>query len=366
VDGFAKTDPVDEPTVDLPTVTAAGADSLPEPIKSWPRIADYWPDAPHRMSPAADFNPGDEPAVPAGGAPTYPQDPAPTRIISPPPPPRRPRLRLVVSVLGALVFLGGSVFALTRLVAGPDEPERAVPAAPATAPAQNGAIGAQSEPSPPVSVAPAPSTSPTSAPAEDDAGLPFKSGTFELASSVIELNLTVADLGDEPFRVSTPKDSGLSPRTTVDDDTVKLVAKAEDKGTGRLDVRLNERIAWSLRMSGGVRNGRFALAGADVRRIDLVGGAAKLDMVLPSRDEISIKMSGGVNQWTITTTREVPVRALLRKGGGEVVLNGNRVRGVNKGTTLLDKVDGNDDGGLKIDAVEGVGTLTVTPAENAA
>src|SRR3712207_8444269 len=47
---------------------------LREPTGSWPRIADYWPDAPHRMSPPADVNP-DDPAEPAE-APTYPQESA--------------------------------------------------------------------------------------------------------------------------------------------------------------------------------------------------------------------------------------------------------------------------------------------------
>jgi hypothetical protein len=59
----------------------------------------------------------------------------------------------------------------------------------------------------------------------------------------------------------------------------------------------------------------------------------------------------------------VPVSVEMRRGGGEVVLNGKRVRNINRGTTLRAQVDNSDAEGLKIDAVAGVGTLTVWPAE---
>ncbi|GIE98653.1 hypothetical protein Ari01nite_61180 [Paractinoplanes rishiriensis] len=367
MDGFAKGN-ID--AHDPPADNADGGTSAQgEPTGGFPRIADYWPDAPHRMGPAADFSP-DEAARPADGDQAYPRNPSypppdqePTQVFRPPPPPRRPWLRALLGALGALVFLGGSVFALARLVAGDDQPQAGAPLAPAEQDAVPDATGV---PSPPVSVEPAPSsTAPTESPSASVTALPFESGSFELTSNVVELNLTVVDLGNEAFQVSTPEDSGLRPRAEVDGDDVTLSAPSDgSKGSGRLDVRLNERISWSLKMSGGMKNATFALDDADLRRIELVGGASRIDMTLPShKDALPIKMSGGVNTWNIKTAREVPVSVEMRRGGGEVVLNGKRVRNINRGTTLRAQVDNSDAEGLKIDAVAGVGTLTVWPAE---
>jgi hypothetical protein len=149
----------------------------------------------------------------------------------------------------------------------------------------------------------------------------------------------------------------------VDGNTLKLAPNPDRrKGSGRLDVRLNSRIAWAVKMSGGVTSGSFDLTGADVRRIDLVGGATRIDMALPSPSSgIPIRMSGGVGAWNITTQEEVPLRVLLRQGGGVVELNGKRTTGIKSGTLL--SADGPADGGLAIDAVAGLGTLTVQPAD---
>ncbi len=272
--------------------------------------------------------------------------------------PRRRWLRVLLGALGTLVFLGGSAVALVRLISPPATTGGGV-AAPTARPEVTG----EARTEPPVSIAPAPSETPPSSPAVTAAALPFTSGTFELVDDVIDLDVTVGDLGAEPFQVSTPDGSGITPKPTLDGDTLKVAVEAGgSNGSGRLDVRLNERIAWAVRMTGGVRTATFALGGAKVRRIDLTGGAARIDMALPSQDDtIDIKMTGGVNTWRITTEREVAVKVLLRDGGGQVVLNGRRTRGLDRDTTL--RADGADDGRLDIDAVAGLGSLTVAPAD---
>jgi hypothetical protein len=338
---------------------------------NWPNIGDYWPDAPHRMGPEADYRPDEEDAGPAS-----PIDPAPTRLISPPARPGRSWLRIFLAALGALVFLGGSVIVLARLVTQGRDTDSNV-SAPATQQttgqnAGGGELGGVAQqPSPPVSVVPEPSATATSpqasasasgSPSPSATALPFMSGTFELTGSVVDLNVTVSSLGNDAIRVSAPSGSGLHPRATVDGNTLKLSPNPEGKkGSGRLDVRLNSRIAWALKMTGGVTDGSFDLTGADLRRIDLVGGATRIEMALPSpASGIPIRMSGGVSSWNITTQEEVPLRVLLRQGGGVVELNGQRSTGIKRGTLL--SADGAGDGGLAIDAVAGLGELTVAPA----
>ncbi|MCU7729179.1 hypothetical protein ODJ79_36155 [Actinoplanes sp. KI2] len=340
------------------------ASDLPNTAE-WPRISDYWPDAPHRMSPQADYYPDTDNRATAA-PPAYPQDPQPQRLISPPPPPARKGLRLLLGALATMVFLGGSVVVLTRLV----QRDTATPVAGAPQPS---AAASEPAPSPPVSIAPAPasasatatgSAAPSTGTTAPPATLPFTSGTFELASDVAVINVTVAAIGTDPVRVSTPAGSGLKTRLTRDGSSMQLTAQAVDKnGSGRLDVRLNSKVTWSVRMTGGAREENFALAKGWIRRIDLIGGVARISMALPTPDEtLPIRMVGGVNTWRITTPVRVPVKALLRDGGGRVILNGDETDGIDRNTTLRAGGGDNDSGGLTIDAVSGLGTLIVAPA----
>ncbi|MFC7277048.1 hypothetical protein ACFQS1_23910 [Paractinoplanes rhizophilus] len=359
MDGSHETNPAASP----PATTTGG------PTGEWPRIADFWPDAPHRMSPEADYYPGDDPAE-ATAPPPYPNQAPPSRLIGPPPAPAGKALRFLLGLLAVTVFLGGSVIVLARMVLGGDGTSVAVTTPPAADPQPS----ASAAPNPPVSIAPqappsagAPAipsatTRPTTAPADP----PFSSGTFELGSDLAVLIVSVAAIGADPVRVSVPAGSGIKPRLDRDGSTVRLTAKvAEDAaGTDPVTVRLNSRITWSVKMTGGVRDARFSLADGWVRRIDLTGGAARIDMSLPTPGEtLPIRMTGGVNTWNITTAKEVPVRVLLRDGGGRVTLNGDRTRGIDRYTRL--RADGRDDvesGGLDIEAVAGIGALTVAPA----
>jgi len=341
-------------------------DSPATPTAEWPRISDYWPDAPHRMSPKADYYPGED--APAAAAPSAygKKEAEPARLISPPPPPARRGLRLILGALAMLVFLGGSVVVLARLVLRDD-------ATTATGVASPPAATAEPAPSPPVSVVPSPATTPTTAAASTPpqtgtiappATLPFTSGSFELASDVAVINVSVAAIGTDPVRVSTPGGSGLKTRLTRDGSSVQLTTQIVDKnGSGQVDVQLNSKVTWSLRMTGGAREENFALAKAWVRRIDLIGGVARISMALPTPDEtLPIRMTGGVNTWKITTPARVPVKALLRDGGGKAILNGDETDGIDRNTTLRAGGGNNDSGGLSIDAVAGLGTLIVAPA----
>ncbi|MEU4237345.1 hypothetical protein [Actinoplanes sp. NPDC026619] len=353
MDGSASSD-LDTPVPD--------PDPAPEGL---PNIADYWPDAPHRMGPAADWYP--DQAEPAGAAsPPYTQEPQPTQLISPPPRARRRGLRVLLAALAVLVFVGGSALALARLVLRPaPSPPAGVTAQPATQ-QPDGAVPDQ--PNAPVSVQPAPSATvaPSAAVSATPTAtaLPFTSGTFELSGNVIELNVSIADLGNEPVRFSTPAGSGLKPQLSRDGGTVKLDPKPDgSEGNGRVDVQLNGKVTWSIRMGGGVTRGNFALTGAKLRRIDLVGGASRIAMTLPTPGEtMPIKMYGGVNNWQITTADKVPLKVLLRDGAGKVTLNGKTSNGLKRNAQLnVDGGDGVESGGFGIDAVGGIGTLTVAP-----
>jgi hypothetical protein len=364
-----------------------------------PRISDYWPDNPPRVGPGiANFStegPADRvryPFQPGAAAVsafrdddtlTYNQiypanddldfgddgrgtsaygrgrdDPAATHLISTPPP-RRPRLRVTVAAASIAVFLGLSGVGLVRLVSTYRDDVIAT-AAPAGGQATAG------EPSPPVSISPSavPSSIPVASPTSGRSSAPaagapaFAAGTFVLADNVTEINLAVGRPAKGAIQAGTPSGSGLTTRTVTSGTTVTLTVKPTGKpGSGRVDVLLDSRIAWTIKMTGGVKNGTFALTGGIVRGFDLVGGADTLDIALPrTSGAMPIRMSGGVHTWRIRTEREEPVRVQVRAGAGAVTLYGKSDGGVDKGK----EVTAGSGTGLEIDAVAGVGSLTVS------
>jgi hypothetical protein len=267
---------------------------------------------------------------------------------------------MAVAVVSAAVFLGVSGLVLARLVSEPDSTD----AGRSNAGAQQAPdLVVPADPSPPVSIAPAPVPAPeSSAPAAAAPAAPaFAAGTFVLAGNAGEINLTLGrPAGGRAITVSTRDDSGIAPATAVSGTTVEVTTKRTgDKGDGRLDVQLDERIVWTIRMTGGVRKGSFALDRGVVKGVDLTGGADTIRLVLAKPDgKLPIRMSGGVRSWNIVTDGEAPVKVSVRRGAGAVTLYGQKDRGVARNTTLA-KGRGP---GLEVDAVAGMGELTVRAA----
>jgi len=314
------------------------------PPPGWPQISDYWPDAPRRTKPAA--------APPSSGTPAE-----PIRWIVAPPRRSSPWLLVLLATVAAVALLGGSAIALVRIVGKSDgAASQDLTAAPAP-PAQ--VTSAPPSPSPSTATSAQPSaTKATPARSTASAVPPFETATFEIDGNMTALTVTVAGLGADPVRATTPPGSGLKPRTTVDGRTVRItVASDGTKGSGRLTVRLNQRVAWSLRINSGMSSADYLLAGAKLRRIDVTGGAARMDMALPPiSGTLPITMSGGVSAWHITTVRKSSVRVRAEQGGAEAVLDGHRTDGIARGTTLR---NGSAPFALDIDAIAGFASLTV-------
>jgi hypothetical protein len=131
-------------------------------------------------------------------------------------------------------------------------------------------------------------------------------------------------------------------------------------GTPKVDVLLDSRVSWAIRLRGGVRRGIVDLSRGSVRRFDLNAGAALLELRLPRLDgTLPIRMTGGLNTWQITTTGKVATRVLARQGAGRIILNGRDFAGVPRGRTVSSGSSGPDR--IEVDAVGGIGKLTVAP-----
>ena len=315
-----------------------------------PSIADYWPDAPHRIGPPADHY-TDEPTEAAVDAlrRSGRRDREPTVARAPSPPRRRSRrpalLGAALTVLLAAAGITG--FALARhgdspWAAGTPQPQ-----------------------------APTPASSPRAAPPSPDApsraravSAPVRGrqqARFELVSDAAEIDLRAAGLGDELYRITTPDDSGVLPRAQLGATGVRLFLDDNgERGGAAVTVLLNADVRWSVRITGGVRAGVFDLGAAKVDEVDFAGGAARIDLTLPDPDgTLPVRLSGGVNRFEVSAGRGVPVRVRTRRGAGQVRLDGRTDDGVARGASFLSPHWADSENRIDLDAVAGVGTLRV-------
>ncbi|AGL16793.1 hypothetical protein [Actinoplanes sp. N902-109] len=317
-----------------------------------PDIAAYWPDAPHRMGPAADRyeDPAAEPVRADAGlftriAPVPAPAPAGRPAPLAEPPRRRRRTPALLGAGSAVLLLVGAGLVLARRDADPAPPRAAAPPPAATAV--------------PPAASPSPATgsprSTTTGPAAPPAAL-----EFELVDDTTRLSVRTAALGADKFRVSTPPDAGITARAALTGGVVRLtVGPGGSPGSGRVDVQLSDRVTWRLRMTGGVERASFDMGRGTVSRIDLTGGAATIDLTLDQqRATVPVRMTGGVHEWRIRTGQVAPARVAVRRGAGDVILYDRRRSEIRKGTTLRSG-DIAQTPGLDIDAVGGIGTLTI-------
>ncbi|MFI5935876.1 hypothetical protein [Actinoplanes sp. NPDC051494] len=309
----------------------------PEPARL-PAIADFWPDAPHRMGPPADHYTEE------------PLDDGPHRITVPipvgarnrtPPPPAPPhssgrRRTLLGATLAVLLLAATGVVISVVARDNAAEPTAATP--PAVTP----------------SAAASPPANTLSAPVSG-----FDKASFEMVSDTNELKVRSTDLGDDLYRITTPFGGPILPRTAVDDGAVKLFLDQSGRsGTEEVEVLLNQDVRWRITMTGGVKRGTFDLSGGPIDGVDLAGGATRIDLTLPRPDgTLPIRMSGGVNQFEVRADSGVPVRLRTRRGAGQVTFEGRTDDGVAKEASFLSPGWQKSTDRIDVDAVAGIGSL---------
>ena len=327
----------------------------PGPPVNWQSIADYWPDAPHRIAPPADYFTAAAPARSAQRHAAGPARPSYARPTAELPTTTRPRRSRRLLTVGAAVLLAGGI--ATGGVAYLRTRDRAS-AAPAVAPAPvSSAPTAPVTGSVPVSVAPKPS-GPASRP--PTAALP-EAARFELVSNATAVNLRTARLGTELYRVRPPEGSSVRPVAEIRGDRVRLsLVTTKVEGTAAVDITLNTEVRWDLRVSGGVRTAVLDLSEARLGGVDLRGGATRLDLRLPRPDgTLRVRMAGGVNRFRIRTEDRTPARVLARRGAGKVTLYDVVEDGVARGQLLASPAFERSTDRIDVDAVAGMGTLVV-------
>ncbi|GAA4603082.1 hypothetical protein BJY16_004488 [Actinoplanes octamycinicus] len=322
--------PTPDPADERPTPDPAGERPTSEPTGEWPEIepTGEWPPP----DPAGFAEEDTDPAgfAPVSGAPYPPatdpfDDPgftsayplpgwtAPPDLEPLPGPARRRRPLLLAAAALGLAALVAAFLLVPRQDAGPSRA-----AAAATAPAQRTA-------NPPADNAPG---EPITAPAGDRT-----EASFDLVDSATVVELSAGDLGDDLFRISTPRDSGLTPAVDQDGDAVRLRLRSDGSGgSAVVTIVLSSAVRWTLRLDGGAAHSRLDLTDADLAALDLNGGASRIDLSLPEpRGVLPVRMTGGVDQFRVTLPDTTPVRVRVESGAGQVTVGGATHQGIAPG-----------------------------------
>jgi hypothetical protein len=241
---------------------------------------------------------------------------------------RRPwRLWAFTAVLVALtvgVVLGQTIAFEPTYRSGANAQAAVVPNAPSPAPSLAGSAG------------------PSSSPAWPDAAHrataalgAAKARVLEVVGSSAVLRVRSADLGKNLYDIGT-LDRSAVPRltTTKQGATLELIPTGDD-GTVGAEIQLNSKVAWTLKLTGGLTEQSIDMQAGGVAGIQLSGGSAHTALLLPApKGTVPLSVKGPLGDLTVTTRTKVPLRLKLTDGVNSAVVNGKPHRDVKPGTTL--------------------------------
>ena len=158
---------------------------------------------------------------------------------------------------------------------------------------------------------------------------------LDVAGGATTVAVRVEDLGDDLYRITTPEESETVP-SIVDGGQFRgergLRLELSGGAPGVVDIRLSDRVTWSLRFSGGADHIEAQLGAARLFLVDFTGGTHTIDLTLPPpTGELPVRMSGGVDRFAVHVPPKTAARIDAGGGAGTVTLDGVTRLGVIKG-----------------------------------
>ncbi|MGK5681249.1 hypothetical protein [Actinoplanes sp. URMC 104] len=163
--------------------------------------------------------------------------------------------------------------------------------------------------------------------------------SLELLAATNRVTITIGELGDDLYRISTPEDAGIRPDPVISQDAVKVQVTKDGDGTGgQIDIVLAAKVRWALRLSGYAEEQVVDLRGGQVTGIEMVGGmrTAQLTLARPA-GTVPIKVNGAVEKLVVTSPTGNPVRVKVGGGARTVVAGSRTLKEVPPGSTLTPK-----------------------------
>ena len=130
------------------------------------------------------------------------------------------------------------------------------------------------------------------------------SATLNVASGATTVTVHIGGIGNDLYRVSTPRDSATFP---VVDGAGEVRLRLTDDGPGVVDIQLSDQVIWQLRFTGGAARIDANLSGARLSTVDFAAGVSEIELTLPYPSaEVPIRMSGGVGHFLVHAPSNAP------------------------------------------------------------
>jgi hypothetical protein len=184
-------------------------------------------------------------------------------------------------------------------------------------------------------------------------------GSLEKAELSLEFGATAVDvntesLGDDLFRAHFEYSPGEpAPSGTVDRETGTVTLRQNPHMNpfafsgprhDRVVVRLNDRVAWKVRISGGASQMGLNLSTGRVSGVEISGGASQMDLTLPApHGTVRVAISGGASQMHIRCASGTAARITVTGGVGTLQVNDSRQTGVGQLTLATPGYDSTAD-----------------------
>ncbi|MEU8655231.1 hypothetical protein [Actinoplanes philippinensis] len=184
--------------------------------------------------------------------------------------------------------------------------------------------------------------------------------TFELLAATDRVQLRIADLGDDLYRISSPEGAGIRPSAEMRDDRLRVDVTRDSAGTGgEVEVLLAAKVRWTIRFSGYSAERIVDLSAGRVRGIEIVGGTRRAEVTLAqAAGTVPMKITGGMEELLLRAPTGSPVRIKVGGGAGTVTAGARTLRDVAPGSTLTPK-DWTTGNRYDVDALAPVTLLTV-------
>ena len=154
--------------------------------------------------------------------------------------------------------------------------------------------------------------------------------TFELVNGCDIVRVSVADLGGDLFRISTPDDAKVAPTVTVDGSSVVAGVRGTGlAGPALVTVLLADGVRWDVRLAGGATGESVDLSGGPGGNVDFSAGTSRAEVALPAAHGTQrVTMSGGASVFTVRLGGSAPVRVAATGGASSVTVDGKVHTGV--------------------------------------
>jgi hypothetical protein len=185
--------------------------------------------------------------------------------------------------------------------------------------------------------------------------------TFEVAATAASVTVRSENLGTDLYRVTLAKaagpvrakvgDSGANHRLTL--------VKDPDTAAPPITVTLNAGVRWSLKLSAGNSQTSVNLRDSKLASVELAGGTNTFNLALPAPSgTLPLRVTHGMSKLNVDT-HGAPIRVTVDAGTGKVIIDGETRNGPKPGTVLTSDGWANAADRVDLDAVAGLGTLTV-------